>query len=156
MTTQAVRPIGVEGFPVAGPIGPMPDGLDTTFWEGLEAGELRIQRCRSCSTWIWSPQWICHRCHSFDLGWDATPARGRVYTWTRTWQPFEPSFAQVGPFLTVLVELPQAGDVRILGCLADATQVTIGDEVVGVIQAPSELTGGVPVLRWRLATERKA
>lgn len=152
MTTGDIRAFAVDEFPVAGPVGPMPDGLDTPFWNGLDEGELRVQRCRDCSTWVWGPQWICHCCHSFELDWQSIPAVGRVYSWTRTWQPFEPDFAALNaPFLTVLVELPEAGNVRILGCLADATEVSIGAGVVGAIQQPSKLTDGRSVLRWRLA-----
>jgi uncharacterized protein len=151
MSNPRPRPIAVDELPVAGEIGPLPDLLDAPFWDGLAVGVLRVQRCDHCATWVWSPQWICPQCHSFDLTWTETPARGTVYTWTRTWQRFNPEFDGVGPYTTVLVELPEAGNVRILGLLADAVDADIGDEVVGVIQQRSELTTGQPVLRWRLA-----
>ena len=28
--------------------------------------------------WQWGPEWVCHRCHSFDLGWEEV-ARARAY-----------------------------------------------------------------------------
>src|SRR6185436_17831488 len=48
-----------------------PDGLDTPYWEGTRAGELRVQRCRACRAWQWGPEWICHGCLAFDLDWVA-------------------------------------------------------------------------------------
>lgn len=145
----------LERCPVIGPVGPRPDGLDVPFWDGLAAGELRLQRCGSCGTWIWAPQWVCPSCHALEPGWEAVPARGRIHTWTRTWQPFVPAFADLLPYLTVVVELPHAGGRRLLGLLLgdQGRDPVIGEEVVGVVQEPSEITGGSAVLRWaRCAT----
>ena len=46
-----------------------PDGLSEPYWQGTREGKLRIQQCSGCSAWQWGPEWICHRCHSFDLKW---------------------------------------------------------------------------------------
>ena len=132
-----------------GPIGPTQDGVDQPFWEGLAQGELRIQRCAKCERWIWAPQWRCAECGSWDMNWRATPARGTVYSWTRTWHPFSPEMRDVLPYLVVLVELPEAGAVRLAGLLADVHALAIGDAVEGVIQPPSERTSNQAVLRWR-------
>jgi uncharacterized OB-fold protein len=138
--------------PVIGSIGPMHDGVDTEFWSALNRGKLKIQRCRSCQTWIWGAAWRCGHCGSWDIGWESVAPRGRVYSWIRTYQPFAPEIAPVVPFVTLLVELPQAGDRRVLGMLVgDETALAIGAQVEGVIQPPSEKTSGQPVLRWRLS-----
>ncbi|EKF24532.1 hypothetical protein C731_1467 [Mycolicibacterium hassiacum DSM 44199] len=133
------------------PTGPSPDGLDAPHWEGLRAGELRLQRCASCATWIWSPRPICPSCHSFETRWQAVEPVGTIYSWTRTWQPFAPEASGHLPYVVVLVELPAAAGRRVLGVLAHADGITprIGDHVRGVIdQPPSDEHW--PLFRWHL------
>jgi uncharacterized OB-fold protein len=144
-----------DPIPSIGEIGPRVDGVDIPYWDGLRLGDLRIQRCRECMTWRWAPVWRCAKCGSWDLDWLRVEARGRVYSWIRTCQAFAPEMEPIIPYVTVLVEMPEAGNVRLLGILVgDDGALQIGAEVEGVLQAPSELTNGQAVLRWRLAVPR--
>jgi uncharacterized OB-fold protein len=138
--------------PVIAAAGPRDDELDRAHWEGLRSGEVRIQRCARCGHWIWAPQPVCPRCHSFDLIWPAVEPNGTVYSWTRTWQPFTPELSGHLPFVVVLAELASAGGRRLLGVLrdGDGTDVRVGQPVRGEID-PAPSPGGWPVLRWRLA-----
>ncbi|MCF3939649.1 Zn-ribbon domain-containing OB-fold protein [Gordonia tangerina] len=130
------------------PWGPAADGLDREYWDGLLAGELRLQRCGSCARWIWGPQWICATCHTFDPGWEAVEAVGTVYSWARSHTPFIAELADRLPYVTVLVELPGADNRRVLGILTgDDTDVRIGEQVVGHIELDEGATW--PLLRWR-------
>lgn len=95
----------------------LPAGLDAPYHEALLSGNLLIQRFTACRGWQWGPEWICHRCLSFDLDWDETEAAGRIFSWERVWHPVHPALAQHGPYLVVLVELPQADHVRLVGNL---------------------------------------
>ncbi|MFV9428755.1 Zn-ribbon domain-containing OB-fold protein [Rhodococcus aetherivorans] len=137
--------------PVSAPWGPAPDGLDQQYWDGLVAGELRLQRCTSCRTWIWGPQAICGHCHSFDIGWETVEPAGTVYSWNRSWYPYMEEYANNLPYVTVLVELPHAGGRRVLGILTDDIEAdpAIGDRVVGSFE---RVEGSPwPLLRWRRA-----
>ncbi|WP_068268926.1 Zn-ribbon domain-containing OB-fold protein [Aldersonia kunmingensis] len=130
------------------PWGPAADGLDQPYWDGMLAGELRLQRCGNCRVWIWGPQWICGQCHTFDPEWEAVEAVGTVYSWARSHYPFITELADRAPYVTVLVELPGAGNRRVLGILTgDDTNVRIGDPVVGHIELDEGATW--PLLRWR-------
>ena len=143
----------LEETPVIGRIGPKRDGLDTPYWEGLRAGQLKLQRCVHCRTWWWSPVWRCAECGGWDLEWEGVEPRGRVFSWIRTHQAFAPEMAPIVPYVTVMVQLPQAGDRRLLGILVGPEEgLDIGAEVEGVIQPASALTNDQPVLRWRLAS----
>ncbi|WP_109529522.1 MULTISPECIES: Zn-ribbon domain-containing OB-fold protein [Nocardia] len=136
------------------PWGPAEDGLDQPYWDGLRAGELRLQRCTRCREWIWGPQWICGHCHTFDPGWEPVDPVGTVYSWSRSHYPFITELAERVPYVTVLVALPNAGNRRVLGILTgeDTDRVRIGDPVTGHIELDEGATW--PLLRWRRGAAR--
>jgi uncharacterized OB-fold protein len=76
---------------------------------------------------------------------------GTVYSWSRSWYPFITELADRTPYITVLVELPGAGNRRVLGILlGDETQnIRIGDTVAGEFERDEGSTW--PLLRWRRA-----
>jgi uncharacterized OB-fold protein len=142
-----------EPIPVALPVGPQ-RSVEAGFWEGLKAGELRLQHCERCDLWIWPATWVCSSCFQFDPPWRRVEPAGRVYSWTTTRHLFPDAQEFTGrtPYTVLLVELPAAGGRRLLGILAgecDERPVAIGESVRAWIQPASPLTGGWPVLRWR-------
>ncbi len=114
-------------------------------------GELRVQRCRACGGFQWGPEWLCHRCLAFDLGWEAVEGRGRIYSWERAWHPVHPALRNHGPYLVVLVELPHAGGIRMVGnLLGDPTQpVEIGAPVEAVFEPHDDANPPYTLVQWR-------
>lgn len=106
-----------------------------------------MQRCRRCGTFQFPAEWICHECRSDDLAWETAPPRGRVYSWERIWSPFHGAVKDACPYLVVLVELPDAGGVRLIGnLLGDRLQeVEIGAPVEAVFEDHGEYT----LVQWR-------
>jgi len=137
------------GLPV--PV-PEPDAISAPYWNGLREGVLRVQRCTHCGTWQFGPEWICHGCLRFDPQWAEVEATGLIYSWERVWHPAHPALKERGPYLAVLVELPHAGNVRLVGnLLGDALQdVRIGAEVEGVFEHHPESAPPYSLLQWRL------
>lgn len=135
-----------------------PDGLSEPYWAGLRQGRLLVQRCAHCNTWQFGPEWICHHCHSFDPTWVEVVPTGRIYSWERIWHPAHPALKDHGPYLAVLVELPDAGHVRMVGnLLGDPLQeVTIGAEVRGVYEHHPDASPAYSLLQWRLADAAEA
>ena len=136
---------------------PMPeaavDGLDKEFWEAARRHELVVQRCKKCNGFQFGPEWVCHQCHSFDLGWHRVSGRGKIYSWERVWHPVHPALKSACPYLVVLVELPDAGNVRMVGnLLGDAQQeVEIGSSVEVVFEDQVTAKGNVTLVQWRPA-----
>ena len=124
------------------------DGLSAPYWEGTRRNELHIQFCKGCNHWQWGPEWICHRCNSFDLDWRQVQGRGVIYSYQRVWHPVHPALNGHGPYIAVLVELPEAGNVRMLGnLLGDPTQdVRIGAGVEAVFEPHDSFT----LVQWRV------
>jgi uncharacterized OB-fold protein len=104
------------------------DNVSRAYWEGLEQGELRIQRCRSCAKAVFYPRSICPYCHSDQLEWIVASGRGTIYTYTVLHQAFG-AFAADVPFIVALVALDEG--VRMLSRIVDAPrdQVAIGAAV---------------------------
>lgn len=139
-----------EGLPQ--PV-PSPDGLDAPYWEGTRAGRLMIQRCAACRTWQWGPEFLCHACKGFEMGYEEVEPRGVIYSYERVWHPVHPALADQGPYLVVLVELPQAGNVRVVGnLLGDPLQsVTIGAPVEAVFEPHDDAPTPFTLVQWRAA-----
>lgn len=129
-----------------------PDGLSAPYWAGLRDNRLMVQCCSRCSTWQFGPEWICHRCHSFDVAWTEIAPRGRIFSWERVWHPSHAALRQHGPYLAVLVELPQAGGVRMVGnLLGDPMQaIEIGANVEGVFEHHPATEPPFSLLQWRV------
>lgn len=153
------RVVSVRNIPDTPPwieqTGPSEDGLDAPPLGGTPRGELVLQRCRDCTTWTWSPRPICPACHSFDMGWEATEPVGTLYSWTRTWQPFTPESRGHLPYVNVLVELPAAGNRRVVGVLngADGMTPRVGAPLRGTIEQPPD-DRFWPLVRWQVAEDR--
>ncbi len=132
---------------------PSRDGLDAPFWQGLGDEKLVLQRCQSCERWQWGAEWVCHRCRSFDLAFEETEATGIIYSHQRVWHPVHPALADQGAFVIVLVELPHADNVRLVGnLLGDPMQpLEIGTAVAGVYEHHSENDPNFTLLQWRIS-----
>ena len=137
-----------EGMPLPAP---MPDGLDAPFWEGTKQHKLLIQRCNVCDTFQFGPEWICHRCRSGDLGWHECSGHGKVYAFERVWHPVHRALKERGPYVIVLVEFPDAGNVRMVGnLLGDPHQdVKIGDPVKVAWEDHADVT----LVQWQRIAE---
>ncbi len=137
---------------LAGPVA-SPDGLDAPFWQGLREERLLLQRCGACKRCQWGPEWICHRCLSFDLRWEQTqPTRRHLQLRARL--ASGPSGAEgSGPLLVVLVELPHADNVRLVGNLLGDPRapVEIGATVTRRVRTPRRRRPAVTLLQWTRA-----
>nr|WP_249137448.1 zinc ribbon domain-containing protein [Bradyrhizobium tropiciagri] len=132
------------------------DGLSAPYWHGLRQSRLLVQRCRHCATWQFGPEWICHRCHAFDPDWTEIEPHGRIFSWERVWHPSHAALRQHGPYLAVLVEIPHAGGVRMIGnLLGDPGQaVFIGAVVDGVFEHHPHPERPYSLLHWQLSSVR--
>jgi uncharacterized OB-fold protein len=130
-----------------------PDGLSAPYWDGLRGNRLMVQRCAHCRAWQFGPEWLCHRCHAFDPGWTEVEPRGRIFSWERVWHPSHAALRNHGPYIAVLVELPQADGVRMVGNLLDdpMREVVIGTEVKGVFEHHQDSHPSYSLLQWRIA-----
>ena len=129
------------------------DGLDAPYWQAARHHKLMVQRCRDCDTFQWGPEWICHNCLSSDVGWVEIDAVGRIYSWERAWHPIHPALKEQGPYLVILVELPHAGNIHMIGnLLGDPHQVVkIGTPVTAMFEDHDGANEPFTLVQWRLS-----
>ncbi len=103
-----------------------PVGRDNAFfWEGVEAGELRLQTCNACSHIAHPPQPLCAFCGADDRGYVVSTGRGVVYSHVTHHYPPLPGVER--PHTVLLVELEEG--VRLVS--EWASDVAISDVRIG-------------------------
>jgi len=107
---------------------PIPTDLTEPFWEGTRRGELRVQRCRGCDHWRWTPLLACPRCWSEDCEWAPTAGQGSIYSFTVVHRPVDPARFP-SPYVLAIVELDEGP--RMLTNIVDCppNEVEIGMRV---------------------------
>jgi uncharacterized OB-fold protein len=100
------------------PLPDLADPLTEEFFAGAARHELRIPRCDACDRWVWYPEEACPGCGG-ELTWTTTSGRARLFSWAVVRRPFLPAFAEMVPFVTALVTLDEAPEVRIVTYVVD-------------------------------------
>jgi uncharacterized OB-fold protein len=88
------------------------------FWEGVDAGELRIGTCQACSTLHHPPQPICRSCGGTEMGFTVSTGKGVVYSHVTHHYPPLPGVER--PHTVLLVELEEG--VRLVSEWAKGAQ----------------------------------
>ena len=83
---------------------PMPESVP--FWEGVQAGELRLQKCGDCDRYRFPPSPVCPHCTSTEATWETLSGRGRLYSYVITERPW-PEWNREGPMSVALVVLEE-------------------------------------------------
>lgn len=131
----------------------MPDVDDWNtreWWTHVKEHRLVVQRCKACGTFRHPPSPVCYRCRSFEHEWAPLSGRGVVYSYTIAYHPPSPALKDLVPYNVVLVELQDAGGVRMLGNLLDADlgEIRVGLPVEVVFE---NISDKVTLPQWRLA-----
>lgn len=97
------------------------------FWEGVDQGELRIQKCSDCHTLRHPPSPACPECQSLQWNHITSSGRGTIYSFVVNHYPEIPPFDY--PNVVVLVELEEG--TRLVSNLVGVKphSVEIGTEV---------------------------
>ncbi|NML28206.1 DNA-binding protein [Zoogloea sp. G-4-1-14] len=108
---------------------PRPGISDDTrfFWEGVDAGQLRIQRCKGCGSLRHPPGPVCSSCHSFEWDYVEAAGTGQLYSFVVMHYPEVPPFDYPNP--VGLIELDEG--VRLIAGLVGVKrdEIRIGQRV---------------------------
>jgi uncharacterized protein len=125
-TTQSERPV------------PVPDEASAPFFAGAARGELMLQRCGSCRTFMWPVKPRCVECFSGEVEWAPASGRATLYSFAVVHQRY-PGFDE--PYVVATVETPEGvrfntsiagadpGDLEI-GMALEVVFESVADDVV--------------------------
>lgn len=145
MTQQSERP--AKSRPMTRPLEgvPLPElervpDYERGFWEGTQAGELRIQRCSDCGLFRHLPTPMCPECSSLDYQWATVSGRGFVYSYVIVRHPVHPAIREKEqtPYNVCVIELEEQAGLRICSNVLNIAPEDIGiDMRVRVTFVPS-------------------
>ena len=109
------------------------------FWEGVNRGELLIQRCTSCGRLRHPPRPMCPNCQSLEWDTVAASGKGEVFSFIIPHYPQVPMFEY--PYVVAVIALEEG--TRLISNVVDIDpgDVTIGMPVeVRFVKVDDELT----------------
>ena len=117
------------------------------YFAGIETGELLVQWCPACATCQWPPRSLCRICGDPSVVWrPLADSCGHVFTWTVVHQTPLPALSDETPYVTALIEFPQAG-IRMYGLIVGTEP---DDMEFGLRVQPDFTHGGPsPGIVWR-------
>jgi len=106
------------------------------WWEGVAAGELRIQRCKDCGTLRHPPRPMCGKCQSIAWDWIVSKGAGTVHSFTVLHHPPVPGYEY--PLPVALVDLDEGTRIvaNVAGCAPG--EIRIGMRVQARIEAADD------------------
>lgn len=78
---------------------------DKPMWESIRAGQMKLQRCAHCSTWLYPPGPSCPKCLSCDLVWMPVSGRGKIVSWVVFHRHYLPAYPP--PYNAIAVRLEE-------------------------------------------------
>lgn len=129
------------------------DAWTKPYWDAAAEGRLAIARCGACGAYRMPPTPFCPHCRSQTVEWTAASGRGTLYSYSVVERAIMPEMEGCVPYVTAVVELADAGGVRLITNIVD---VPIGALAVGLpVRAVFDrLTGGAAIPRFILAPDQ--
>lgn len=108
-------------MPDAMPIPNVKDQWTAEWWAHCKKHELVVQKCSDCGTFRHGPAPLCHNCLSWNFEWQKVSGKGTVFTYTIAHYPAMAVLKEKVPYNIVIVELADAGNIRMCGNIIDGT-----------------------------------
>ncbi|MPZ14886.1 MAG: hypothetical protein GEU73_10780 [Chloroflexi bacterium] len=89
---------------------PTPSSVSQPFWDAAKEHRLIFQRCRLCGTRVFYPRDICPGPQCFGVGsldWVESTGKGRLYSYTVSYQPAHQAFAGDVPYVLAIIEMDE-------------------------------------------------
>lgn len=134
---------------------PVADDVTTLFWEGVNQGKLRVQRCASCQRLQFPPRAACKHCDAAQLSFEDMSGRGFILSFTETVSGARhPFFQSISPYLVGMVRLEEQDDLIFASNFPGATyaDLAVGRRVEVEFQ---EVVKGSYIPQFRLASNQQ-
>jgi len=81
--------------------------LSKVFWDGCKEEKLLYQHCKDCGEVIFFPKYLCPNCMSHNLEWLESEGKGKIDTFTVTYNFAPPAFMAEVPYCVAIIELDE-------------------------------------------------
>lgn len=118
------------------------------FWQATKERRLVVPRCGACGIFRLPPGPFCPHCQSQTVEWVAPGGRGVLFSYTLCHKSPFPGKVADFTYAPAVIELPDAGNVRLVGNIVDMVpdDIRIGMELE-VGWSPTRDGWAVPVFR---------
>jgi uncharacterized OB-fold protein len=125
---------------------PVPTPETAHYWEGTAKGELRLQRCRTCTTPYFPPQPFCPSCSSDDVDVVQASGYGTLHGYVITHRA-APGFD--APYVIAVVELDEGPRLltNLVGVAVDPDAIALDLPVEVVFEPVGDVV--LPMFRPR-------
>ncbi len=108
------------------------DEENRPWWEALKRHELYVQKCRDCAAVRYHPRALCAQCLSSATQWLRCSGKGKVYTFTVTYQNQAAGFRDSLPYVMAYVELAEGAKMltNLVDCKPEEVKIGMPVEVV--------------------------
>ncbi len=109
---------------------PSPTPETQPYWDGLNQGRLRLQRCADCGKIRHYPRPVCDACWSMNTDWVDAAGTGTVHSWTIAHYAFHPGLKGDLPYILLTVDLPEGVRMNAQARGVEASALRVGLPVV--------------------------
>lgn len=81
--------------------------LSKVFWDGCKEEKLLYQHCKDCGEVIFFPKYLCPNCMSHNLEWLESKGRGKIDTFTVTYNFAPPAFMAEVPYCVAIIDMDE-------------------------------------------------
>jgi uncharacterized OB-fold protein len=117
-TGQTARKGGISDMAEPARAKPKPTPETQHFWDGTQAGELRLQRCDACANVYFPPRPFCPSCASRKVSVFRASGKGTLYSYVINHRPAAPGFTP--PYAIAIIELDEGP--RMMSNIIDCPQ----------------------------------
>jgi uncharacterized OB-fold protein len=146
-----------QGVGMAAPVGkpiPVPDKVTQPFWDATREGRLVVQRCEDCKRFQHPPEPLCFACGSAAVGYEAVSGRGRIQSYSITYDTRDPAFESLQPYPVVLVSLEEQDDLIFLTNMPGVPLEGVAIDVPVMVEF-EEIAEGVSIPQFRPVEEER-
>ena len=86
---------------------PLITPLSKVFYDGCREHKLLYQQCSDCGEIVFFPRHLCSNCLGRNLSWQESKGRGRIHTFTVTYEYAPSEFADSTPYALAIVKLDE-------------------------------------------------
>lgn len=104
---------GIPASPQVPPPVPVPSDLTRPYWDAVQCGELRVQRCETCRTFVHPPRHECPSCAANGLSFEKVSGCATLETFSVVHRTFAPGFADRVPYVIAWVVLDEQPGLRV-------------------------------------------